>query len=310
MEGLEGERCSASTGNRAARQVRGLEGALVSRRPMTVRALATGDDRACQVSVAGPAALLVAKMHKLADRIDADDNRRINSKDAFDVFRLLQAVDAVELIDEINILTSAQVSAEVTAEAVAGFRELFRTPTGAGTVLVAEHVTGIEYRDVIVASSVALSEELLEGDGMTSPTAFITYSLDGEDHKAWVKDLATRLRKAGVDVTVDIWAVAPGGQLPEFMERGITDSDFVLVICTPGYKDRSDGRRGGVGYEGHIITSEIFARGNHEKFIPILRRGTWNDGESTDAAAAWIEGETLHRPVQRSIFGESVRRAG
>ena len=152
-------------GNRAARQVRGLEGALVSRRPMTVRALATGADRACQVSVAGPAALLVAKMHKLADRIDADDNRRINSKDAFDVFRLLQAVDAVELIDEINILTSAQVSAEVTAEAVAGFRELFRTPTGAGTVLVAEHVTGIEDRDVIVASSVALSEELLEGMG-------------------------------------------------------------------------------------------------------------------------------------------------
>ena len=120
-------------GNRAARQVRGLEGALVSRRPMTVRALATGDDRACQVSVAGPAALLVAKIHKLADRIDADDNRRINSKDAFDVFRLLQAVDAVELIDEINILTAAQVSAEVTAEAMAGFRELFGTPTGDGS---------------------------------------------------------------------------------------------------------------------------------------------------------------------------------
>lgn len=126
---------------------------------------------------------------------------------------------------------------------------------------------------------------------MTSPTAFITYSWDGEDHKAWVKDLATRLRKAGVDVTVDIWAVAPGEQLPEFIERGITDSDFVLVICTPGYKDRSDGRRGGVGYEGHIITSEIFACGNHEKFIPILRRGTWSDGESTDAAAVWIRGK-------------------
>ena len=105
----------------------------MSRRPMTVRALATGDDRACQVSVAGPAALLVAKIHKLADRIDADDNRRINSKDAFDVFRLLQAVDAVELIDEINILTAAQVSAEVTAEAMAGFRELFGTPTGDGS---------------------------------------------------------------------------------------------------------------------------------------------------------------------------------
>ena len=126
---------------------------------------------------------------------------------------------------------------------------------------------------------------------MTTPTAFITYSWDDEDHKAWVKGLAERLRAEGVDVLLDIWEVAPGGQVPEFMERGVADSDFVLVICTPGYRERSDERRGGVGYEGHIITSEMAARGNHEKFIPILRRGTWGNGEATDAAAAWIRGK-------------------
>ena len=42
------------------------------------------------------------------------------------------------------------------------FRELFGTATGTGTLLVAEDVAGIENRDVIVASSVALSEELIE----------------------------------------------------------------------------------------------------------------------------------------------------
>ena len=151
---------------------------------------------------------------------------------------------------------------------------------------------------------------------MTTPTAFITYSWDDEDHKSWVKDLATRLRKDEVDVVVDIWAVALGGQLPEFMERGITDSDFVLIICTPGYRERSDERRGGVGYEGHIITSEIFARGNHKKFIPILRRGTWGGGEPTDAAAAWIRGkryidlagdpysEANYRELVSTLFGQ------
>ena len=132
MEVLEGERGSACR-NRG-RQVRGLEGVLVSRLGPNDRAGSPpGMTRACQVSVAAPAALLVAQelgFHKLADRIDADDNRRINSKDAFDVFRLPQAVDAVELIDESYILTAAQVSAEVTAEAMAGFRELFGTPTG------------------------------------------------------------------------------------------------------------------------------------------------------------------------------------
>lgn len=132
---------------------------------MVIRALADGDDRAYEINVAGPAALLVAKVHKLLDRIDADDNRRIDSKDAFDVFRLLQAVDTMKLIDEINLLAAAEVSAEVTAEAMAGFRELFGNPTGRGTMLVADHVMGIEDREVIVASSVALSEGLIGGIG-------------------------------------------------------------------------------------------------------------------------------------------------
>ena len=152
-------------GIRAARQVRGLEGTLVSRRPMAVRALADGDDRAYEINVAEPAALLVAKVHKLLDRIDADDNRRIDSKDAFDVFRLLQAVETMTLVDEISLLAAAEVSAEVTAEAMAGFRELFGIPTGPGTILAAEHVAGIEDREVIIASSVALSEELIRRVG-------------------------------------------------------------------------------------------------------------------------------------------------
>ena len=125
---------------------------------------------------------------------------------------------------------------------------------------------------------------------MTAPTALISYSWDSDDHKAWVKSLAERLRADGIDVILDRWAMAPGAQLPALMERAISDSNFVLVICTPGYKERSDRRRGGVGYEGNIITSEIFYSGNHEKFIPILRQGTWAEGKPTDAAAAWIRG--------------------
>ena len=44
----------------------------------------------------------------------------------------------MELVDEISPLSAA----EVTDEAMAGLRELFGTPTGAGTLLVAEHVVG------------------------------------------------------------------------------------------------------------------------------------------------------------------------
>jgi hypothetical protein len=117
-------------------------------------------------------------------------------------------------------------------------------------------------------------------------TAFMSYSWDDDAHKAWVLDLAARLRGCGIDVTLDQWHLVPGDQLPQFMETAVRDSDFVLVVCTPRYKDRSDKRMGGVGYEGDIMTAEVMSSRNQRKFIPILRRGKW-----ADAAPSWLLGK-------------------
>lgn len=115
------------------------------------------------------------------------------------------------------------------------------------------------------------------GDSKTSNQikAFISYSWDNDDHKNWVRELATRLRSDGIDVTLDQWHVVPGDQLPEFMERAIRESAYVLIVCTHKYKERSDNRQGGVGYEGDIITAEFMTTRNQRKFIPILRQQTW-----------------------------------
>jgi hypothetical protein len=116
------------------------------------------------------------------------------------------------------------------------------------------------------------------------PTAFISYSWDDDAHKEWVHDLATTLRARGVDVTLDQWHAVPGDQLPEFMERAIRSNDFVLVICTPKYKAKSDDRVGGAGYEGDVMTGEILGSRNlpadqrirvNRKFVPVLRAGEW-----------------------------------
>jgi TIR domain len=115
---------------------------------------------------------------------------------------------------------------------------------------------------------------------MSAPRTFISYSWDDDEHKTWVRELATSLRKDGVDVTLDQWHVQPGDQLPAFMERAIRESDFVLIVCTPKYKTKSDERSkggGGVAYEGDVIQGEVFTRHNHRKFIPILRKGNWID---------------------------------
>jgi len=58
-------------GKRAARKTSGLEAALVENDTMNVGALDPEDCRTAQMRVAGVAALLVAKTHKIADRIDA-----------------------------------------------------------------------------------------------------------------------------------------------------------------------------------------------------------------------------------------------
>jgi hypothetical protein len=120
---------------------------------------------------------------------------------------------------------------------------------------------------------------------MTNPTCFISYSWDNDAHMAWVRDFAARLRGDNIDVKLDQWETAPGDQLPVFMERSIRENDYVLIICTQKYKRRSDNREGGVGYEGDIMTAEVFATQNHRKFIPVLRVGDW-----LQAAPAWLTG--------------------
>ena len=119
----------------------------------------------------------------------------------------------------------------------------------------------------------------------TAPKAFISYSWDGSDHQNWVKTLGAKLRADGVEVILDRWSLAPGDQLPEFMESAVRENDFILIVCTPRYKHKSDGRLGGVGYEGDIMTGEVLNGQDRRKFIPILRDGEWKD-----AAPSWLAG--------------------
>jgi CHASE2 domain-containing sensor protein len=123
-------------------------------------------------------------------------------------------------------------------------------------------------------------------DAQAAPRAFISYSWDDDEHRLWVKTFAARLRGNGIDVMLDQWHAQPGDQLPEFMEKSIRQSDFVLIICTPKYKARSESPTGGVRYEGDIIKGEVFATGDHRKFIPILRRGNW-----TESAPSYLIGK-------------------
>lgn len=120
---------------------------------------------------------------------------------------------------------------------------------------------------------------------------FISYSWDSEEHKEWALEFAKRLRSDGLDAIIDALDLRLGARAPKFMEASVRDSDRVLVICTPEYKRRFDLRKGGAGYEGHIITGEIVNEVGKNKFIPILRVGEWKD--SVPTALSGIHGVDL-----------------
>lgn len=103
---------------------------------------------------------------------------------------------------------------------------------------------------------------------------FISYSHDSDEHKSWVLKLATDLRANGLDAILDQWDLMLGSNLPRFMEQGLSSSEKVLVICTDNYNSKSNAGRGGAGYEGQILTGELFRRQDSVKYIPIVRGAT------------------------------------
>jgi hypothetical protein len=67
------------------------------------------DDPRFEIKVAGPAALLVAKLHKIAERVDEPD--RAVDKDALDVLRVLRAVPIETLAGGLRRLPVAELTA-------------------------------------------------------------------------------------------------------------------------------------------------------------------------------------------------------
>ena len=103
------------------------------------------------------------------------------------------------------------------------------------------------------------------------PQVFISYSHDDRIHKNWVLQLATRLRNNGVNVLLDQWHLRLGSDLASFMERGLSESNRVLCICSKNYVDKANAGKGGTGYEKQIITGELLVDQNTNWIIPVIR---------------------------------------
>lgn len=160
----EGRRAASLPGHdkKAARIVEGLEGALIDADVMTLGSLEESDERAFDVRVAGPAALLVAKVHKISER---SGSPRQKDKDALDVLRLLRGVDTADLATRYRRLLADGRSSETAASAQALFKQQFAGPRGEGVAMAVRSVGVLADGAEIAASCQALANDLLDALG-------------------------------------------------------------------------------------------------------------------------------------------------
>ena len=134
-EGRRGARLT-SHGSNVARKARGLEATLVDNVLLEISSFESRDVRSYHVRVAGPSALLVAKLHKLGERENTPG--RLKAKDALDVFRLLRGVSTQDFVDGFGKLRADDLSTTVTSEAIQYLGRLFGRADAVGSRLVAE----------------------------------------------------------------------------------------------------------------------------------------------------------------------------
>lgn len=166
-EGMAGPAASNRRGaripphhNGSMRRAVGLEGSIVDSTLEEIRSLEPLDDRAITVRVAGPGALLVAKLHKIGERTERG-GKRLRDKDAHDIYRLLVAVDTADLSNAISRLLQEELSSAVTEKALAYLAELFAEPDSVGSAMAGRAEEGVGEPEIVAASVAALAGDLL-----------------------------------------------------------------------------------------------------------------------------------------------------
>lgn len=146
-------------GKRAARRATGLEAAIIDQSPMTIEALGADGPRVV-INVAGSAALTVAKLHKLGERVDTP--HRLNDKDAHDIYRLLVAVDTPDLAATMRELLADELSHQVTARALEFIEQMFAAgPEALGSTMAGRAEEGVGQPETVSRSVSFLAQDLL-----------------------------------------------------------------------------------------------------------------------------------------------------
>ena len=147
--------------DRATRRTVGLEACVVQHTKMTITALDPADKRSAEAHVASTAALIVAKIHKIHERVDS--RRVLSNKDAYDVYRLLVAeTNTAALANSFRELLAHPVSESITNQAVNWLGELFESETAIGSQMAGQTEAGLGDPEQVAISAHLMVDDLLK----------------------------------------------------------------------------------------------------------------------------------------------------
>lgn len=156
-----GRRAARLTGHepKAVRMVDGMEGVLVDRDWLDVPSLLKGENqRQTQVLVAGHAALLMMKLHKISERAGT---HRLNNKDALDVFRILQETPVEVIVERFDRVLKDERTSAPARKSLQLLEKLFGTRASTGAIMAADAAGPLMESAQLRRSVAALTQQLL-----------------------------------------------------------------------------------------------------------------------------------------------------
>ncbi|WP_100448141.1 hypothetical protein [Glycomyces xiaoerkulensis] len=118
------------------------------------------DERRFVIRVAGPTALLVAKLIKIGERLESP--ARLAAKDGLDVLRILQATEAETMATTLHRLETDPLTAQVTRTALNFLRAEGTHTRGALAALSAQAVGVLADPETTAASLSFLAQDLCD----------------------------------------------------------------------------------------------------------------------------------------------------
>ena len=101
------------------------------------------------------------------------------------------------------------------------------------------------------------NRRVIRGEQKDQVRVFISHTSNSEEASEWVRRLALFLMEHSIQARLDKFHLRRGMDLPQWMCNELAMAKKVIVVSDEHYKQKADGRVGGVGWETMIIQGDM-----------------------------------------------------